>query len=144
MIMCSLVYSSLFYPFLLGCWLLAPLVWATLTSALNAITMTLNRPVITPTPPPVFTTPPVKAMVGSDGTTYPAIISLSLDLVGCYIDALHVYSWIVQLKACLLKLFLQDGASVLHSALEAKMNTILVRETERMHKLYCIWVCSFG
>uniref|UniRef100_A0A8C8HY30 SUN domain-containing protein n=1 Tax=Oncorhynchus tshawytscha TaxID=74940 RepID=A0A8C8HY30_ONCTS len=116
-----------------GCWLLAPLVWATLTSALNAITMTLNRSVITPTPPPVFTTPPVKAMVGSDGTTYPAIISLSLDLVGCYIDALHVYSWIVQLKACLLKLFLQDGASVLHSALEAKMNTIL-REIEILKK----------
>ncbi|XP_035655009.1 SUN domain-containing protein 2-like isoform X1 [Oncorhynchus keta] len=71
-----------------GCWLLAPLVWATLTSALNAITMTLNRPVITPTPPPVFTTPPVKAM---------------------------------------------DGASVLHSALEAKMNTIL-REIEILKK----------
>lgn len=136
MIMCSLVYSSLFYPSLLGCWLLAPLVWATLTSALNAITMTLNRPVITPTPPPDFTTPPVftppvKAMVGSDGTKYPAIISLSLDLVGCCIDALHVYSWIVQLKACLLKLFLQDGASVFHSDLEAKMNTILVRGTKR-------------
>ncbi|XP_020335811.1 SUN domain-containing protein 1 isoform X2 [Oncorhynchus kisutch] len=71
-----------------GCWLLAPLVWATLTSALNAITMTLNRSVITPTPPPVFTTPPVKAM---------------------------------------------DGASVLHSALEAKMNTIL-REIEILKK----------
>ncbi|XP_071031419.1 SUN domain-containing protein 1-like [Oncorhynchus clarkii lewisi] len=71
-----------------GCWLLAPLVWATLTSALNAITMTLNRPVITPTLPPVFTTPPVKAM---------------------------------------------DGASVLHSALEAKMNTIL-REIEILKK----------
>ncbi|XP_064808563.1 SUN domain-containing protein 2-like isoform X2 [Oncorhynchus masou masou] len=71
-----------------GCWLLAPLVWATLTSALNAITMTLNRSVITPTPPPVFTTPPVKAM---------------------------------------------DGASVLPSALEAKMNTIL-REIEILKK----------
>nr|XP_046148600.1 SUN domain-containing protein 2-like [Oncorhynchus gorbuscha] len=71
-----------------GCWLLAPLVWATLTSALNAITMTLNRSVITPTPPPLFTMPPVKAM---------------------------------------------EGASVLHSALEAKMNTIL-REIEILKK----------
>nr|XP_046193851.1 uncharacterized protein LOC124023368 [Oncorhynchus gorbuscha] len=39
-----------------GCWHLAPLVWSTLTP-----TMTLNRPVITPTPPPVFSLPP-KAM----------------------------------------------------------------------------------
>uniref|UniRef100_A0AAZ3SL74 SUN domain-containing protein n=1 Tax=Oncorhynchus tshawytscha TaxID=74940 RepID=A0AAZ3SL74_ONCTS len=39
-----------------GCWHLAPLVWSTPTP-----TMTLNRPVITPTPPPVFSLPP-KAM----------------------------------------------------------------------------------
>nr|XP_046194988.1 SUN domain-containing protein 2-like [Oncorhynchus gorbuscha] len=50
--------------------------------------MTLNRSVITPTPPPLFTMPPVKAM---------------------------------------------EGASVLHSALEAKMNTIL-REIEILKK----------
>ncbi|XP_071200780.1 SUN domain-containing protein 2-like isoform X2 [Salvelinus alpinus] len=42
-----------------GCWHLAPLVWSTLTP-----TMTLNRPVITPTPPPVFSLPP-KAMDGA-------------------------------------------------------------------------------
>ncbi|XP_038856414.1 SUN domain-containing protein 2-like [Salvelinus namaycush] len=76
-----------------GCWHLAPLVWATLTSALNAITMTLNRAVITPTPPPVFTTPPV---------------------------------FTPPVKA-------MDGASVFHSALEAKMNTIL-REIEILKK----------
>ncbi|XP_014005024.1 SUN domain-containing protein 2 isoform X2 [Salmo salar] len=76
-----------------GCWLLAPLVWATLTSALNAITMTLNRPVITPTPPPDFTTPPV---------------------------------FTPPVKA-------MDGASVFHSDLEAKMNTIL-REIEILKK----------
>uniref|UniRef100_A0A4W5R079 SUN domain-containing protein n=1 Tax=Hucho hucho TaxID=62062 RepID=A0A4W5R079_9TELE len=42
-----------------GCWHLAPLVWSTLIP-----TMTLNRPVITPTPPPVFSLPP-KAMDGA-------------------------------------------------------------------------------
>ncbi|XP_055718093.1 SUN domain-containing protein 2-like [Salvelinus fontinalis] len=42
-----------------GCWHLAPLVWSTLTP-----TMTLNRPVITPTPPPIFSLPP-KAMDGA-------------------------------------------------------------------------------
>ncbi|CAB1314235.1 unnamed protein product [Coregonus sp. 'balchen'] len=47
-----------------GCWHLAPLVWASLTPALNVMTMTQNRPVITPTPPPVFTPPP-KAMDGA-------------------------------------------------------------------------------
>ncbi|XP_029551495.1 SUN domain-containing protein 1 isoform X1 [Salmo trutta] len=77
-----------------GCWHLAPLVWATLTSALNAITMTLNRPVITPTPPPDFTTPPV---------------------------------FTPPVKA-------MDGASVFHSDLEAKMNTIL-REIEILKNL---------
>ncbi|KAM9504361.1 uncharacterized protein ACWYII_001168 isoform 1-T1 [Salvelinus alpinus] len=76
-----------------GCWHLAPLVWATLTSALNAITMTLNRAVISPTPPPVFTTPPV---------------------------------FTPPVKA-------MDGASVFHSALEDKMNTIL-REIEILKK----------
>ncbi|XP_023860596.1 SUN domain-containing protein 2 isoform X1 [Salvelinus sp. IW2-2015] len=50
---------GLFCFSLLGCWHLAPLVWSTLTP-----TMTLNRPVITPTPPPVFSLPP-KAMDGA-------------------------------------------------------------------------------
>ncbi|XP_041695846.1 SUN domain-containing protein 2-like isoform X2 [Coregonus clupeaformis] len=50
---------GLFCLSLLGCWHLAPLVWSTLTP-----TMTLNRPVITPTPPPVFSLPP-KAMDGA-------------------------------------------------------------------------------
>ncbi|XP_038858061.1 SUN domain-containing protein 2-like isoform X1 [Salvelinus namaycush] len=50
---------GLFCFSLQGCWHLAPLVWSTLTP-----TMTLNRPVITPTPPPVFSLPP-KAMDGA-------------------------------------------------------------------------------
>ncbi|XP_045543313.1 SUN domain-containing protein 2 isoform X1 [Salmo salar] len=48
---------GLFCLSLLGCWHLAPLVWST-------VTMTLHQPVITPTPPPVFSLPP-KAMDGA-------------------------------------------------------------------------------